>query len=102
MRGNLKWIIGAIAAIVVAIPVGTFVYIHFIEGDPPAKLTLESGAATTTTAATAPTTGATSPAAPSSSTTAAAAASAPSDISGTYAPTSASQLGYRVKENLFG
>src|SRR3954464_11472103 len=100
MRGKLKWIIGAIVAIVVAIPVGTFVYIHFIEGDPPAKLTLESGPSTTTTAAAAPTTGATSSAAPSSSsTTAAAAASAPTDISGTYAPTLASQVGYRVKEN---
>src|SRR5437867_1718216 len=98
MQGKWKWIIVAAVAVVLAIPVGTFVYIHFIEGPAPAKLTLQSGATTTSSA---PASSAASSSAASSSTTAAAAA-ASTDISGSYAPTSASQVGYRVKENLFG
>ena len=45
MRGKWKWIILGVVAVVLAIPVGTFVYIHFIEGPAPAKLTLQSGTA---------------------------------------------------------
>src|SRR3954447_10795782 len=88
----MKWIIGAVVALVIAVPLGIFVYFHFIEGPAPAKLALESGdASTTSTTATAST----------SATTAGAATSA-SDISGTWKPTEASQVGYRVKETLFG
>src|SRR5688572_21951259 len=86
MAGKWKWIVGAIVAVVVAIPVGTFVYINFIEGDPPEELSLSSQTPQPTAAGTATT----------------AAATAPADISGRWAPTPASQVGYRVKEILFG
>src|SRR4051812_45769493 len=91
MQGKLKWIIGAVVAVVIAIPVGTYVYIHFIEGDPPAKLTLQSGSTSGTTSTTAGTSG-----------TVAAGAATSAGISGTWTPTSESIVGYRVKEVLFG
>jgi polyisoprenoid-binding protein YceI len=98
MTSKLKWIIGAVVLVVVAIPVGTFVYIHFIEGPAPAKLALStdsSGDSSSTTS-----TGGTSA---GSATTAASSATASSgDISGSWTPTDASQVGYRVKETLFG
>src|SRR4051812_37545464 len=102
----MKWIIGAVVALVVAIPVGTFVYIHFVEGDPPAKLTLGTASDDTTTSTTAASS-TTDPAAAATTgstaaTTPAAAPSSSSDISGTWKPTDASQVGYRVKETLFG
>src|SRR5690242_18360094 len=86
MRGKLKWIVGAVVAVVLAIPVGTYIYIHFIEGPAPAKLTLQSGSTSTTTSSA----GAATPGAVSG------------DISGTWSPTSESIVGYRVKETLFG
>lgn len=82
-----KWVLGVIVGIAVAIPVGTYIFIHFIEGPAPAKLTLDSnsgskgGSATTT----APTGGATG-----------------ADTSGNWKPTPASVVGYRIKETLFG
>lgn len=75
-----KWTIRLVAALVVvavAIPMGTFIYIHFIEGPPPAKLTLDSSKSS-------------------------APAAALSDINGTWVPAEASQVGYRVHEVLFG
>jgi polyisoprenoid-binding protein YceI len=95
MTSKLKWLIGAVVAVVVAIPVGTFVYIHFIEGPAPAKLSLstdESNGSTSTS---------TTADAGGSATTVAATASS-TDISGSWTPTDASQVGYRVKETLFG
>jgi polyisoprenoid-binding protein YceI len=97
-----KWLLGAVVGIAVAIPVGTYVYIHFIEGDPPPPLTLDSAASgqVTTTTATAPasTGGSTSTTAPPAQP----AAQASSAVSGSWRPTSGSVLGYRVKEVLFG
>ena len=90
-----KIVFAAVVGVVIAIPVGTYVYIHVIEGDPPPPLTLDSGpgsdAQIATPAATAPAAGAT---VGSTSTTVAASVN--------YKPTSASVLGYRVKEVLFG
>ena len=44
MKRSLKWIVGSVVALVVIVSAGTFVYIHFIEGDPPAKLATEKRA----------------------------------------------------------
>lgn len=96
MRSVWKWILGAFVAGAVLIPVGTYVYIHFIEGDPPPPLTLDtagSAGPTTTTATTA---------APSSATATTSATTGGGSTATTYRPTPASVLGYRVKETLFG
>jgi polyisoprenoid-binding protein YceI len=78
-----NWVIAA-AALVVLLAVGVpFVYIHFIEGTPPAKLALPSpgsGGGTTTTAA-----GATA-----------------GSVDGTWHVASGSTVGYRVQEVLIG
>jgi polyisoprenoid-binding protein YceI len=104
MRSAWKWVVGAVVAVAVLIPVGTWIYINVIEGDPPAKLTLDTAgssrplATTTTTVApaTSNSTAATTP------TTAAPATPAGSGPAGTYKPTSSSIVGYRVNEVLFG
>jgi polyisoprenoid-binding protein YceI len=85
-RRRLAWWIGGGVALVVVLAVAApFVYIHFIEGPPPAKLALP----TTTTAA-------------SGSTTSVAAGSTASDISGTWSVGPGSVVGYRVGEVLLG
>src|SRR5438270_700649 len=106
MRSTWKWIVAAFVAIAVLIPAGTYVYIHFIEGDAPAPLTLDSAGATAqTTPTTSPTT---TTAAPASETTVAPTATTATTAAGAggsavaYKPTPASVLGYRVKETLFG
>ena len=76
-----RWIIGGVAAIAVLLVGGPFVYIHFIEGKAPAKLSLSSQP--------------TVPVAAGSST-------ASSTVDGTWNVTSGSQAGYRVNEVLFG
>lgn len=74
-RNIWKWVVGALAVVVIAATAGPFIYIHFIEADPPSKLVLnDTGNAT----------GATVP------------------LDGTWRPTSASLFGYRVKEVLLG
>lgn len=78
-----RWVIAAVAAIAVLAVAGPFIYIHFIEGDPPAKLSLED--ATTSTSGTAP----------ASSTTR-------DGIDGKWTVADGSQAGYRVAEVLFG
>ena len=100
MRSAWKWILGAVVAVAVLIPVGTYVYIHFIEGDPPPPLTLDSAGSSGQTAdpATTVTTATTSSSAASGATATTAGGSAAT----TYRPTPASVLGYRVKETLFG
>jgi len=96
MRNVWKWVLGAVLAVAVLIPVGTYVYIHFVEGDAPKPLTLESGASQP--APTSPTTATPAP----GPTTASTAASAAGGSGTTFKPTSASVVGYRVKETLFG
>jgi polyisoprenoid-binding protein YceI len=98
MRSAWKWILGAIVAVAVLIPLGTFVYIRFIEGDPPPPLTLDSaGSSSQTIDATT-----TSTTAGVTTTTSASTATVAESSATTYRPTSASVLGYRVKETLFG
>lgn len=81
MRRRWKLVVGALAALVVLVPVGTYVYIHYVEGDAPSRLALKPAAdAGSSTAATVPAGG----------------------ITGAWQPTGGSQVGYRVKEVLFG
>lgn len=80
----IKWIIRvAVAVVVLALLVegATFVYIHFVEGPAPKKLTLPTSTSTTSKLPHAPP------------------ASFPA---GTWSATSASTVGYRVNEVLFG
>jgi len=86
MRSRWKWVLAAVVAVAVAIPAGTWVYIHFIRDDPPAKLTLEGAAPGASTTVAAPATG----------------GNGTGTTSGSWRPTSESVLGYRVKEVLFG
>jgi len=81
MRGWKKWlVVGAVVVAVLAVA-GPYVYIHFIEGDAPKRLSLSSQGSSSTTAD------------PS-------AASQPLD--GAWKVGTGAQAGYRVKEILFG
>ena len=105
----LLWIGGAVVAMVLLVVGGTWVYIHLIKDDPPAKLTLETGD-TSGSASTAPSSDA------GSATTAATAggagggsgrgrrrgAASSGSIDGAWSASDQSLLGYRVKEVLFG
>jgi polyisoprenoid-binding protein YceI len=77
----LKKLVIAVVAVAVLVVGGTYVYIHFIQDDAPAKLTLEADSSTTTGGA-------------STSDT--------SDLSGTWKAGTGSTAGYRAKEVLFG
>jgi len=85
MKRAIRWLAVGAVLLVVAVVGGTYVYIHYIEGDPPAPLALTSG---TTTAPNG------SGASASTGTTA--------SVAGTWKPSSTSIVGYRVHENLFG
>lgn len=82
-------IIGGVVAAGLLVIVGPFVYIHFVEGKPPAKLTLS------------PTAGSASDTAGAATETGSASASG-TDVAGTWKVASGSEVGYRVKEVLFG
>jgi polyisoprenoid-binding protein YceI len=73
-----RWVVIGVVTIVVGVVGGPFVYIHFIEGKAPAPLTLAKASP--------------SPTASSSS----------SSPDGTWTVAAGSQVGYRVKEVLFG
>jgi polyisoprenoid-binding protein YceI len=85
--GWRKWLLGGVAAVAILAVGGPYVYIHFVEGKAPKRLTLSSqdpsGSGTATTAD------------PSSSD-----ASLPLD--GVWKVGTGSQAGYRVKEVLLG
>ena len=78
-RSWTRWIVGGVVLVLVLVVGGPFVYIHFIEGPAPAKLSLS-------TATTPP--------------TAAKGTTAP--LAGTWKIGPGSTAGYRVKETLFG
>ncbi len=79
-RGRLRWwLLGGLAALVIVVVGGTWLYIHVIEGPAPAPLSLKSGASTSTGPAT----------------TAA-------SVAGTWRVSSGSIVGYRVNEVLAG
>lgn len=75
-------VVAAAALLVVAAPLGAFAYFHFIQ-KPPEKLHL-------------------SPPAPSGPAAGSGSGSGAGDVSGTWRPTSASRVGYRVSEVAFG
>jgi polyisoprenoid-binding protein YceI len=81
-RHWLRWIISGVVAVVVLVVGGTYVFIHFIEGPAPAPLSLKSSASPSGSGA-----GQTTAAVP---------------VAGTWAITSGSEVGYRVKEVLAG
>jgi len=83
MRKRWKWLVGGIGVLVVLGLAGPFVYIHFIEGPAPAKLSLPTSSAVTTSTAS----GRSSPS---------------SAVNGTYHVGSGSEAGYRVSEVLVG
>ena len=103
------WILVAVASVLALVVGGTWVYIHLIKDDPPAKLTLETGD-TSGSASTAPssdadsvTTAATAGGAAATTTPAAPSGAASSgSIDGAWSASDQSLLGYRVKEVLFG
>lgn len=81
-----RWLVGGVAAAVVLVVGGPFVYIHFIEGKAPAKLTLTPASGTSDTSGVAPNS----------------AAGSGTDVAGTWKVAGGSEVGYRVKEVLFG
>lgn len=78
MRRNrlVKWIIAAVVVVVILVVGGPFVYIHFIEGPAPGKLSLPKTHGTGSGSA--------------------------ADLSGTWSVSTGSQAGYRVQEVLIG
>ena len=82
-RRWLWLVIGVPVALVVLVVGGTFVYIHFIEGDPPPRLRSSDPPS-------------------ASSDSSASAAPLVGGVDGAWKATNASVVGYRVKEVLFG
>ncbi len=80
-----KWVLGVVLAVAIAIPVGTYIFIHFIEGDAPAKLTLDTKTGKSGAATTIPASGV-----------------GGVKTTGSWRPSSESVVGYRIKETLFG
>ncbi len=103
-RRRWPWFLGGAVALVILLAVGgPFVYIHFIQADPPCKLSFECADAQSTTTVGASSTAAATGAASSAATTAApSSGAATGSVDGTWAAAPASQAGYRVKEVLFG
>ena len=82
MRGWQRWLIGGIVVVAILAVGGPYVYIHFIEGKAPKRLSLSSQNQTGTTVA--------------------GGASSDVPLDGAWKVTTGSQAGYRVKEILFG
>ena len=83
-RSVILAVVGVVVLVVLAAVLGPYVYIHFIEGPPPAKLELPKSSATTTTSK------------------GSATSSSSSSIDGTWNVGTGSQAGYRVQEVLVG
>jgi polyisoprenoid-binding protein YceI len=90
MRRVVRWVVIGSVMVVVLVVGGTYVYIHFIEGDPPAPLSVN----TVTTDVPSASSGASTTVDPSGD--------SESSVDGTWQPTGESIVGYRVKERLFG
>jgi polyisoprenoid-binding protein YceI len=91
---KLRWGVAVIAAALVLVVGGTWVYLNLIRDEPPPPLALEATTTTTTEDPGEPAEGTT--------TSSTATAQAHDDVSGTWVPTSESVVGYRVGEVLFG
>jgi polyisoprenoid-binding protein YceI len=84
--GWRRWLVGGVAVVALLAVGGPYVYIHFIEGKAPKRLSLSSQ----------------DPSGSGPTTTAGASSSANVPLDGTWKVGSGSQAGYRVKEVLFG
>ena len=93
MRKNWwKWALGAGVALVVLIVGGSWLYIKVIEGDPAKPLSFEDLNSSSTTSA----------ASTTATTATGATGGTQTGIDGTWKAVDTSQVGYRVKETLFG
>ncbi|HEX5097146.1 MAG TPA: YceI family protein [Acidimicrobiia bacterium] len=93
MRKPWKWIVGAVVVVAIALVVGPWVYINFIQEDAPPELQLTDATANTTDATRAP---------GSTSATTAPETAGATGIDGTWNVGEGSTAGYRAKEVLFG
>jgi polyisoprenoid-binding protein YceI len=103
----IRWVLVAVVGVIVLVLGGTWLYINVIRDDPPEPLSFEqrdAEAASSTTDAPVTTTATTAATTTTAAGTTVAATSAPADdgLTGTWAVTPESVLGYRVKEILFG
>jgi len=89
-RHWLRWLLAALAVVVVLAIAGPFIYIHFFNGSTPAALSLKNQPSSTVSASTAAT----------STATASTAAAGP--VAGSWTVGSGSIVGYRVNEVLLG
>ena len=82
LRRKRTWLIGIPVLVVLVAVVGPFVYINFVQDDPPERLTLEDRSTTTTTPSSTP--------------------AGRDGVEGEWSLGPDSVVGYRVKEILFG
>jgi polyisoprenoid-binding protein YceI len=87
---RFRWLIAGVVALLLAVTVGPYVYIHFIKEDAPERQTVDDVLGSTTTIA------------GDGSTTTVPGATAADGIDGTWTVSEGSSVGYRVQENLFG
>jgi len=92
-----KWLLGSGIAVVVLVVGAVVVYVTLIKSDAPPPLSLQSTAVTTTGAV-----GAADNAAGSSTTSASSSNATTTNLDGAWKVTNASQVGYRVTEDLVG
>ena len=83
----MRWLLAAIAGLVVLAAAGPFIYIHFFNGSTPAALSLSPASTGTAKASTSTSTGT---------------ATATGPVAGTWTVGSGSVVGYRVNEVLLG
>lgn len=94
-RHWIKWLAGAAAVLVVLVVGGPFVYIHFISGKAPAPFSVRPAGRTTPSSAA-------SGGQPAGSGSTARPAGPAGSLAGTWNIARGSEVGYRVKEVLFG
>jgi polyisoprenoid-binding protein YceI len=101
LRRPWTWVAAGIAAVLLVAVVAPFVYINFIQDDPPPRLTFEDSPSTSA-ASSATTNASTETTVAASTAPATAAETAASDLDGAWAVADGSLAGYRVGEVLFG
>src|SRR5205814_2705955 len=93
MSRTKKWLLGSGIAVVLIVVGAVVIYLTLIKSDAPPPLTLSSVAATTPSVSAADN---------GSTTTESSSSSSLTDLSATWKVTNASQVGYRVTEDLIG
>lgn len=107
MKTWMKWAIGAVVLVIVAVTAGPFIYINWIKEDAPPEFTLAPADPVDTAATTAAPADSTAPDGTTASTTAATsettgATGTTTGVDGTWSIGTGSEVGYRVVEVLFG